>query len=372
MIHLPAVGPDVLGNRTGGDYDPVRMRPVEISAALRSAPITRRMRARWLRVPRTVRTLVVGSVWGGGVLAALFLVSHGLNPGTIAGTFQAVEWTWIVIAAASYALALFASSVSWSIGLSAGGFAGVPFRHVVASHWIGHGVGAVLPGHVGEAARFLALRRHVAEGPGRGVRIAGSMAAQHVLDGMAIMLLVVGVSLAVPVPGLLADLRWAGLGILVLTPATLLLARPGGLARRLARRLPKRPRGLLSSFATGAAVLMCREALAAFAWQALAIGARFFALLALVYAFAVAVPLSAALVVFALLAFAAVVPAAPGGLGARQAAVVVPLATIYGVASEQALALSLGFQATLAAVALAGGMVALVHQRFARPLTQPA
>ena len=368
MSESPAFGPNVLGGGTGADYHPSPMRAVPITAALQSAPITRRLRSGWRRVPRTVRTLIIGSVWGGGVLAALFFLSHELDPATMAGTFRAVEWSWIAIAAASYALALVASSVSWSIGLSAGGFAGVPFKHVAASHWIGHGVGAVLPGHVGEAARLLALRRHVAAGPGRGVRIAGSMAAQHVLDGMAIMLLVVGVSLAVPVPGILADLRWAGLGILILTPASLLLARPGGLARRLARRLPARPRRLLSSFATGAAVLMRREALAAFAWQALAIGARFFALLSLVYAFAVAVPISAALVVFALLAFAAVVPAAPGGLGARQAAVVVPLATIYGVASEQALALSLGFQATLAAVALTGGLVALVHQRFSRPV----
>jgi uncharacterized membrane protein YbhN (UPF0104 family) len=196
------------------------------------------------------------------------------------------------------------------------------------------------------------------------------MAAQHVLDGMAIMLLVVTVSFAVPVPGALADLRWIALALLILTPASLLLARPGGLMRRAARRLPDRAQRVLRAFGDGAAVLMRKEALAAFAWQAVAIGGRFGALLSLVYAFAMAVPLSAALMVFALLAAAAVVPAAPGGLGAKQAAVVVPLATVYGVASEEALALSLGFQATLAAVALAGGLVALVHQRIAAPRTR--
>jgi uncharacterized membrane protein YbhN (UPF0104 family) len=363
--------PDALGTMPGGGYPRV-VRPVPTPAALRPALLGRRLRALWRRVPRTLRTLLVGTVWGGGILLGLWLAARSLDPGSVLRAFEAVKWTWIVIAAACYATGLLASAASWRVGLSAGGLAGVPFRHIVASQWIGQGVGAVLPGHMGEAARLLALRRHVSGESGRGVRIAGTMAAQHVLDGMAIMLLVVVASFAVPVPGALADLRWIALALLVLTPAALLLARPGGVGRRLAARLPERARGILAHFADGAAVLMRREALAAFAWQAVAIGGRFGALLCLVYAFALAVPLSAALMVFALLAAAAVVPAAPGGLGAKQAAVVVPLGAVYGVASEQALALSLGFQATLAAVALTGGLVALVHQRLAAPRTRLA
>jgi len=356
--------PDALGTVMGGRY-PASVRSVPTPAALRPGPLGRRLRARWTCVPRSLRTVIVGTAWGGGILAALWLASRELDPGTVAAAFGAVKWSWIVIAAACYATGLLASAASWKVGLSAGGLAGVPFRHIVASHWIGHGVGAVLPGHMGEAARLLALRRHCE--PGRGVRIAGSMAAQHVLDGMAIMLLVVTASFAVPVPGALANLRWIALALLILTPASLVLARPGGIMRRFARRLPDRAQRVLRAFGDGAGVLMRREALAAFAWQVIAIGGRFGALLSLVYAFALGVPLSAALMVFALLAAAAVVPAAPGGLGAKQAAVVVPLATVYGVASEEALALSLGFQATLAAVGLAGGLVALVHQRLASP-----
>jgi len=371
MAWTPDAVPDALGTVMGGRY-PALVRPVPIPAALRPARLGRRLRAAWLRIPRTPRTVLTGTVWGGGILGALWLASRELDPGTVAGAFGAVKWSWILIAAACYATGLLASAASWKVGLSAGGLAGVPFRHIVASHWIGHGVGAVLPGHMGEAARLLALRRHVSSEPGRGVRIAGSMAAQHVLDGMAIMLLVVTASFAVPVPGALADVRWVALALLILTPASLLLARPGGLMRQAARRLPAPARRVLRSFGDGAGVLMQKEALAAFAWQAVAIGGRFGALLSLVYAFALAVPLSAALMVFALMAVAAVVPAAPGGLGAKQAAVVVPLGAVYGVASEQALALSLGFQATLAAVALAGGLVALVHQRLAMPRTRLA
>ena len=363
--------PDALGTLMGARY-PAPVLSVPIPAELRPAHLGRRLRASWLRIPRSLRTVLVGTAWGGGILAALWLASRKLDPGTVAAAFGAVKWSWIVVAAACYATGLLASAASWRVGLSAGGLAGVPFRHIVASHWIGHGVGAVLPGHMGEAARLLALRRHVAGDAGRGVRIAGSMAAQHVLDGMAIMLLVVTVSFVAPAPGVLADVRWIALALLILTPASLLLARPGGIGRRLALRLPARAGRLLGSFAEGAAVLTRREALPAFAWQAVAIGGRFGALLSLVYAFALAVPLSAALMVFALMAVAAVVPAAPGGLGAKQAAVVVPLATVYGVASEQALALSLGFQATLAAVGLAGGLVALVHQRLAMPRTRLA
>lgn len=296
----------------------------------------------------------------------LWLLESKLSHGDLLAAFATVDWFWIWIGAASYAIAIVAGSFAWAIGLSAGGLPGLPFRHVAASHWIGHGVGAVLPGHMGEAARLLAIRRHVAETPGRATRIAGSMAAQHILDGLAILILVVAVSIAIPVPGLLADLRWAGLGILVVMPLAVLVGRRWDLARRLARRLPPRPRRLVHGLVSGAGVLARREAIPAFGCAAIAIGGRFGALLALLHAFGVGVPLSAALVVFALLAVAAVVPAAPGGLGARQAAIVVPLATIYGVASEQALALSLGFQAILAGVAVAGGLVALAHQTLGR------
>ncbi|MDX6556008.1 MAG: Lysylphosphatidylglycerol synthase region [Miltoncostaeaceae bacterium] len=350
----------------GGRY-PAVVRPVPTPAAMRPGLLGRRLRATWRRVPRSLRTTLIGTVWGGGILVVLWLVARSLDPASVLGAFETVKWSWIVIAAACYATGLLAGAASWRVGLSAGGLAGVPFRHIVASQWIGQGVGAVLPGHMGEAARLLALRRHLSAEGGRGARIAGTMAAQHVLDGMAIMLLVVVASFAVPVPGALADLRWIALALLILTPASLLLARPGGLGRRLAARLPERAQRVLANFADGAAVLMRRQALTAFAWQAVAIGGRFGALLCLVYAFALGVPLSAALLVFAMLAAAAVIPAAPGGLGAKQAAVVVPLGAVYGVASEQALALSLGFQATLAAVALTGGLVALVHQRLEAP-----
>lgn len=330
------------------------------------------MAAGWRRLPRWARGTATGTAWGAGVLLAMWLAAREFSARDLAATFSSVDMHWIAIAAACYAAGIVAGSLSWAIGLSAGGFGGVPFKHVAASHWIGYGVGALLPGHLGEAARLMALRRHVSAGPGRVPRIAGSMLAQHVLDGLAILMVVVAVSLAIPMPGPLGELRWVALGVLVSLPLVALLGRRADLTRRLARRLAPRPRRALDGLAAGAGVLFRREALPAFACQAVAIGGRFGALLGVVYAFGLAVPLSAALVVFTLLAAAAVLPAAPGGLGARQAAIVVPLATIYGVASEQALALSLGFQATLAAVAVAGGTLALVHQSIVRPRLAPA
>jgi hypothetical protein len=94
------------------------------------------------------------------------------------------------------------------------------------------------------------------------------------------------------------------------------------------------------------------------------LGAQLGSIIALLHAFQVQVPVTAALVIFCLLAMASVVPSLPGGLGFNQAAVVAPLGSVYGVAAPGALAFSLGMQATGLAVALLGGVVAVLAERL--------
>jgi uncharacterized membrane protein YbhN (UPF0104 family) len=141
----------------------------------------------------------------------------------------------------------------------------------------------------------------------------------------------------------------------------------------MGRALPARLRRAGQGFAAGAGLLRAgRAAAVAFALHLASLVAQLATVAFVLRGFGVAVPVSAALVVFVLLAVSSLVPAAPGGLGVAQAAIVAPLGAVYGVAANLALAFALGLQATVAAVAISGGMAGVVHQRLARRAARTA
>ena len=307
------------------------------------------------------RAWVVLAALGG--LGLLWLGVRGLDVGALAAALAQVHGGWLAAAAALQGLSLLFGALAWQVGLTAA-VARVPVRRVVAAHWIGQAANSLLPARLGEVARVMTLRRHVG-GEAPAARIAGSLAAQRLLGGVSSFVVVVAVVLVLPLPGLLGSLRpWAAgaLGLAVL----LALVYPRlGLETRVLGRTPGRLRGVAADVADGARILRAgRARTVSLAIHMGELGAQLGSIIALLRAFQVQVPLSAALVVFCLLALASALPSLPGGLGFNQAAVVAPLGSIYGVAAPAALAFSLGMQATGLAVALLGGVVAVFDERL--------
>jgi len=299
-------------------------------------------------------------------------VMNAADPSRLRDSFTGVEWPWIVAASAAYAATQVTSALVWKVGLDAGGLGAIGRGHVIRAHWLGRGACELLPAHLGEAVRYAAVRRHPAA-DGGGMRIAGSMGAFKLLDGVVTFAVVAAATTVAPLPAGFTPIRWAaGLMLGGLVIAVVVLWRFGG--SRLAVLVPRRARGLLDTFGSGAGLLACRRSiLAAAALQLGAIGLRILSLAALLAAFGL--PAAAAPLVFGLMIVSGYLAISPGGAGVREAAVVPVLVTTYGLTAAPVLAFSLGVQAIALAVSLAGALVALVLERRAgtpAPVPTPA
>lgn len=307
------------------------------------------------------------AVSGGLALAALalWMATRGVDSDGLATAFRNVSWGFVAAAAAANMVTLVFQSWSWRIGLEEGGLGDVPLRHVVAATWIAKAANQVLPAKLGEVARVMIIRRHVPHGAGQLPKIVGSLVAQRVVAGLATFMIVVTAALLLPMPFSVPGGRWTPFAVVAGVVAVLFGVR----RLPLGRLVPARLQNLLGSLVEGAGLLRPSPVVAK------AIGLQVAALLAqtctvgfLLHAFGVAAPAQASLLVLAMMAIAGAVSAAPGGLGVTQFAIVAPLGALYGVGADLAFAFSLGLQGTVAAVALAGGLPALIHQRFARPM----
>jgi uncharacterized membrane protein YbhN (UPF0104 family) len=328
-------------------------------SALPPSPAGRLVAA--LRRPRARRALLAAGV---GLLVALAAwgAAHAIQPGALAAAFAAVSWPWVAVSGIAYAAGQVASGLVWGVGLRAGGMRGVQQRHVLSAHWLGHGAGEVLPAQLGHVVRFAAIRRHPAAAAGGGLRIAGSVGAWKVVDGLVTFVVVAIATMVMPLPAAVGGLRWLAAATLAgLLVALLIVSRVG--PARAARLVPARFAGVARGLAEGAAVLARRrDAAAAVGLQLVAICGRVVSLAALLHAFGM--PAGAALLVFALMVLSGVVAISPGGVGVRDAALVPALVATYGLSAEPALAFSLGIQATALGVSLLGAAVALVLMRL--------
>lgn len=303
---------------------------------------------------------------GGLVLAAaaLWLAARGVDSDGLSRAFAHVSWAWVAAAAAANMVTVIFQAWAWRLGLVEGGLGDVPLRHAVAATWICKAANQVLPAKLGEVVRVMVIRRHVPAGQGQISKIVGSLVAQRVVAGLATFMIVVSAALLLPMPFSVPGGRWAPFGAVVGVVAILV-----GMRRvRVGRMVPRRLRGIVCAFTEGAGLLRpSRVVLHALALQVGALLAQVLTVGLLLHAFGVAAPAEASLLVLALMAIAGAVAAAPGGIGVTQFAIVVPLGALYGVGADLAFAFSIGLQGTLAAVALAGGVPALLHQRLARP-----
>jgi uncharacterized membrane protein YbhN (UPF0104 family) len=325
--------------------------PADIALLRRAADLLQGRGRRALLAAVAVALLALAT-WG---------AAHAIHPGPLREAFGAVSWPWVAAAAIAYAAGQVASAMVWGVGLAAGGVR-VDRRHVLSAHWLGRGACELLPVHIGEGVRFAAIRRHPGVAARGSWRIAGSMGAFKVVDGLVTFVVVAVATIVMPLPAAVEGLRWLALGTLVGLLLALLAAWRLG-AERLARLLPSRLRKATRGFGEGAALLTNpREATAAVGLQLVAIGGRVVSLAALLHAFGI--PAGAALLVFALMVMSGIIPISPGGVGVREAALVPALVATYGLGTEAALAFSLGVQATALTVSLAGAGLALVVQRL--------
>jgi uncharacterized membrane protein YbhN (UPF0104 family) len=332
------------------------------------APTITRARRLWDAIPARVRTSV--GVLAGLTLAAAALVfaGRGVDRDGLVAAFADVSWWWVAGAAVANVLTIVAQGHAWRLGLRAGGMGEVKARHAIAATWIGKAGNQVLPGKVGEVARVALIRSHLPADRREISRIVGSVVAQRVVLIVATFIVI---TLAATVLGMPAEIpggRWAPpLALLVMGLAGVLASRrraPG------AERPTGRVRAVVARFAAGAGLLrMDRLAASALGLHLVGLSSQIAMMHFLMRGFGVSAPPTAALLVIALVGIAGAVPAVPGGAGLNQAALVAPLGAIYGVAPDTALAFSLGLQATLAGVAVAGGLVVAARYRGLRRAT---
>jgi uncharacterized membrane protein YbhN (UPF0104 family) len=295
---------------------------------------------------------------------------NAADPGRLRDSFTGVSWPWIVAACAAYAATQLASALVWKVGLDAGGLGEIDRAHVIRAHLLGRGACELLPAHLGEAVRYAAVRRHPAA-DGGGVRIAGSMGAFKLIDGVVTFAVVAAATTVAPLPHGFTPIRWAaGLMLGGLLVSVVILWRFGG--SRLAVLVPRRARGFMETFSGGAGLLACRRSIViATCLQLMAIGLRILSLAALLAAFGL--PAAAAPLVFGLMIVSGYLAISPGGAGVREATVVPVLVTTYGLTAAPVLAFSLGVQAIALVVSVLGALVALVlERRAAVPGAAPA
>ncbi len=310
------------------------------------------------------RSLLLGAGVVGTALAAYGL-AMAVDPGALTKAFAGVRWEWFVVAALAYAASQLVAGFVWRAGLSAGGLHGVGRGCALSSHWLARGAAELLPAQLGEGVRLAALRRHPATDEGGCARIAGSVGAFKLVDGLGNLVVAGLLTLVVPLPGPAANVRWVLLAVLLAAALSGALAWRLGVERAKAW-LPAPARRALRGATDGAALLGDRRrAMRAFALHGASTAARIVSLAALLLAFGL--PPGAALLVFALLVMASLIPISPGGLGVREAALVPALVAAYGLGTDNALAFSLSIQAMVLAVSLIGGLVALAyHHRGVR------
>lgn len=301
--------------------------------------------------------------------AALAFSARGTDTAGVVAAFAGVSWWWIAAACLANCVLNVAQGWAWKIGISAGGMGDVPARHAIAATWVGKAGNQLLPGKVGEIARVAMIRSHLPAENREITRIAGSLVGQRVVNIVATLMVIAGIALVLPLPVDVPGGRFAPLmavGAIVVLGLTVAIARP---ARRGADAASGgRLRTLARLFVGGAGILRpSRGSATVLALHLIAVAGQITMLECLLRGFDVAAPPTAPLLIIALVGIAGAVPGAPGGAGLNQAALVAPLGALYGVSANTALAFAVGLQATIAVVAVAGGLVGMaMHRRVVR------
>jgi uncharacterized membrane protein YbhN (UPF0104 family) len=283
--------------------------------------------------------------------------------GVVGDAFGAVEWRWIVAAAAINLVSIVVRSIAWKIVIDQA----VPpphprRRNVFAAFCVGLLANAALPGRVGELARVMVLTRRMRRFAGTWATVTGTVFAHRLFDVVVAMALVVYVIYTARIPEWakpgLAIALGIGVGLLVAALAIARPERPEGLedvgrARRLLRMARS---GLTVLHRPGAAAL-------ALFFQVLGWTAQLLAVWAAFRAFGIDGSIPAAALVLVLMNLVMVFPLWPGNVGLVQAAVALSLLS-YGVGYGRGFAFAIGLQAIEASVGIALGLLFLAREGF--------
>lgn len=269
----------------------------------------------------------------------------------------AVHWGWLAAAVAFSVANLALRSRSWQLILRAAlPDERVRYRTAFGAYCAGVGVNAVIPARVGDVVKLFLVRRSAptAHYP----TLIGTLVAETLFDfvvasGLLVWALWAGILPGLRLPDLPAfDLSlalrhpWITLGVTVGVAVLLLVA-----ARRIRR--------FWAQFGEGLAILRTpgRYVGRVVPWQALGWGCRVAGAACFLLAFAVPASIDAALSVQVAGSLAALFPATPGGLGPKQALLIVMLAGTAG--RTDVLAFSAGMELTLVATNAVLGLTCL-------------
>ena len=260
-----------------------------------------------------------------------------------------VGWSWIVLAAVVNLVSILAKGAVWKLALDAVHAARrVTWRAVVSAMFVGFLVNTVLVARIGEVARVAVLKRRLRlEGSDvRFATIAGTVVAEQVMLGLALVPLVGAMALIVPLPAWVA---WGLLGVVVVLLAAGLALGIAWSSRRHATPAAGTRGGgfarLVDALVAGQAVFgRPRLAAAALAASLVSWVAQLLAISLTLDAFGIHGGLAPAALVFAAMTLAGLFPVLPASIGIFQGAVSAVLVSAYGVAPAVALAFSVALQ----------------------------
>ena len=313
------------------------------------------------------------SVWRNRLIRLSFLVPgvavlafllwwRGPEWNLVGEAFEAVSWRWVGMALLLNLASVLVRAVSWNVVIRQALPRAYepPFTRVFSAFAIGLLANAVLPGRIGELARVGVLARWTPRGKGITGRLLGTVFAHRLFDLVPALLLTAFVLATTRIPHwAVTSLEIVAVGGIALFLVAILVA-----GREL-RPLPEGARAirrLLTMAQRGLHVLREPKAAALAALlQTLGWLIQLFAVWAMMKAFGIEAPISAAAVVLLLMNVATIFPLWPGNIGLLQAVVALPLVS-YGVAYSTGLAFGLGLQVLEMSVGVGVGLIFLMRE----------
>jgi uncharacterized protein (TIRG00374 family) len=260
-----------------------------------------------------------------------------------------VTWWWLVLAGVVNLVSILAKGAVWKASLEAVRIAGrVPWRAVISAMFVGFLLNTVLVARVGEVARVAVLKRRLrlqdVDIPF--ATVAGTVIAEQVVLGLALVIFLGSLALIVPLP------RWATWGLVGIVAVLFVVGVTLTAAAWSSRRGGRSDAQAVSRLARVIDALMAGHVLFGRPRQAaVALGASLVSWISQVLAISLALTafgihagLAPAALVFVTTTLASLFPLVPASIGVFQGAVSVALVSAYGVAPAVALAFSVALQ----------------------------
>ena len=310
-----------------------------------------------LRSPRFRVLLLLAS----GLALLVLLRWRESNLESFGTAFVHVRWRWTLAAIAFNLLSAVAGSLAWDTVIKQAMPSPHPrYRDVLSAFAVGLLGNVVLPARAGEVARIAVLARRLGGRAGVWARLVGSVVAYRLLDLLPSLVLIVYVLVSAPIP------HWALRSLALVAVLGLALLAIGLASARRHERPLVEARGRFRLLATlareGLGILRAPlPAATATLYQSVAWLSQLLAVFATLRAFGLALPLSAAALVLALVNLAILFPLWPGNVGLLQATVALPLAA-YAVDYGHGIAFGVGMQAIEVSVGVSLGLFFLARE----------